>query len=177
MSPFTQKNRYGSSPFNTSDAVANAATHSTTTSNGNGIPDDISPRPERKTNKQDRVGRNEGKERKGRNGGEPNAPQIPNPISLRHPKILVFPSNYMTAATAHLPSHVACVNKTICFHFRNEDLDSARQLGKLEEALQLFQQIPQPDVYSYDIMLSCYFQNSDIVVRTITGQYQNSEFS
>ncbi|KAL5985794.1 Pentatricopeptide repeat-containing protein, mitochondrial [Asimina triloba] len=91
----------------------------------------------------------------------------------------------MTAATAHLPSHVACLNKTIRFHLRNGDLDSARQvfdktfpktnfswnllltgysrLGKLEEALQLFQQIPQPDVYSYNIMLSCYFQNSDIV--------------
>ncbi|KAL5985334.1 hypothetical protein ACLOJK_027315 [Asimina triloba] len=106
-------------------------------------------------------------------------------LSLPHPKILIFPSNYVTAATAHIPSHVACVNKTIRFHLRNGDLDFARQvfnktlsktnfswnllltgysrLGKLEDALQLFQQIPQSDVYSYIIMLSCYFQNSDIV--------------
>lgn len=34
--------------------------------------------------------------------------------------------------------------------------------GMLEQALQLFQQIPQPNAYSFNILLLCYFHNSEL---------------
>ncbi|KAJ0968597.1 hypothetical protein J5N97_025514 [Dioscorea zingiberensis] len=75
-------------------------------------------------------------------------------------------------------------NKAIITHIRNGDLDSARKVfdampekttiswnsmlagfskqpGKLHDALHLFAKIPQPDVVSYNTLLSCYMLNSD----------------
>ncbi|XP_058093269.1 pentatricopeptide repeat-containing protein At4g16835, mitochondrial-like [Magnolia sinica] len=112
--------------------------------------------------------------------------QLRNHTSAPPPKILVFPANNVTTAAAGaLVTDVISLNKTIRFHLRNGDLDSARQVfekmpvktnfswnliltgysrpGKLEEALQLFERILQPDVYSFNIMLACYFQNSEVV--------------
>ncbi|KAJ4978655.1 hypothetical protein NE237_009435 [Protea cynaroides] len=82
-------------------------------------------------------------------------------------------------------SDVVSANKVIMNHIRAGDLDSAlcvfknmtirttitwnsilgwysRTPGKLKEARQLFDHIPQPDVVSFNTMLACYFRNSDI---------------
>ncbi|CAO2826869.1 unnamed protein product [Amaranthus hypochondriacus] len=38
----------------------------------------------------------------------------------------------------------------------------SRKSGMLAEARQLFDKIPEPDVFSFNTMLSCYFRNSDV---------------
>ncbi|XP_038678764.1 pentatricopeptide repeat-containing protein At4g16835, mitochondrial [Tripterygium wilfordii] len=76
-------------------------------------------------------------------------------------------------------------NKTITSYVRSGDLDSALQFfngmavkttvtwnsiltgyskrpGKVTQARELFDKIPQPDTVSYNIMLSCYIHNHDI---------------
>ncbi|XP_042514639.1 pentatricopeptide repeat-containing protein At4g16835, mitochondrial [Macadamia integrifolia] len=82
-------------------------------------------------------------------------------------------------------SDVVSANKIIMNYIREGDLDSAlcvfesmtirttvtwnsmlawysKTPGKLKEARQLFDHIPQPDVVSFNTMLACYFRNSDI---------------
>ena len=76
-------------------------------------------------------------------------------------------------------------NRLITRHVRSGDLNSALRVfegitfkttitwnsmlagyssrrGKINEARQLFDRIPEPDVFSYNIMLSCYLHNADV---------------
>ncbi|XP_065857149.1 pentatricopeptide repeat-containing protein At4g16835, mitochondrial [Euphorbia lathyris] len=85
----------------------------------------------------------------------------------------------------HKINDVILSNKTITSYIRSGDLDSAltvfhnmkvrttvtwnsilaaysKKRGKINEAQQLFDKIPEPDTISYNTMLACYIHNSDM---------------
>ncbi|KAL0331500.1 UNVERIFIED_CONTAM: Pentatricopeptide repeat-containing protein, mitochondrial [Sesamum angustifolium] len=103
----------------------------------------------------------------------------PNPLQSPAPQ---FPG---TVSHPHETDHVVLSNKTIISYIRRGDLNSAMEVflnmkmrttvswnsilsgfsskpGKLKEAQNLFDKIPEPDTVSYNVMLACYFKNAAV---------------
>ncbi|KAL2233001.1 UNVERIFIED_CONTAM: Pentatricopeptide repeat-containing protein, mitochondrial [Sesamum indicum] len=115
----------------------------------------------------------------------PNAdsnPQLLPSISSPNPLQSQFPS---TRRHPHEINHVVMSNKKITSYIRRGDLNSAMEVflnmkmrttvtwnsilsgfsskpGKLKEAEDLFDKIPEPDTVSYNVMLACYFKNAAV---------------
>ncbi|KAF9591217.1 hypothetical protein IFM89_002872 [Coptis chinensis] len=91
----------------------------------------------------------------------------------------------LSSQSQPLDLNIVSSNKMITNYIRSGDLNSARAVfenmivkttvtwnsilagyskkpGKLNEAIKLFDEIPEPDVFSYNTMLACYFHNFDI---------------
>ncbi|XP_051114707.1 pentatricopeptide repeat-containing protein At4g16835, mitochondrial [Andrographis paniculata] len=119
-----------------------------------------------------------------RNIPSPNAHSIPHTqtsSSARFPIQQVVEEEEPAAEA----SHVISCNKRITSYIRRGDLTSALKIfhsmttrttvtwnsilaglsnkpGKLQDAHHLFDEIPQPDTVSYNLMLSCYFKNGAV---------------
>ncbi|WJZ82524.1 hypothetical protein VitviT2T_002278 [Vitis vinifera] len=105
-------------------------------------------------------------------------PFLPHPL----PKPDSIPS---TPFGQQKSSNVISSNRVITNHIRSGDLNSALRVfesmtvkttvtwnsmlagysnrrGKIKVARQLFDRIPEPDIFSYNIMLACYLHNADV---------------
>ncbi|XP_071722279.1 pentatricopeptide repeat-containing protein At4g16835, mitochondrial-like [Rutidosis leptorrhynchoides] len=94
-----------------------------------------------------------------------------------------FSSGNVTQSTRNSDSNIASSNKIISNYIRSRDLESAlrvfnnmpfkstvtwnsilslysRKRGKLDDAQQVFDKIPEPDAFSYNIMLFSYIANA-----------------
>ncbi|KAK4389557.1 Pentatricopeptide repeat-containing protein, mitochondrial [Sesamum angolense] len=118
----------------------------------------------------------------------PNAdsnPQLLRSISSPNPLQSPAPQFPGTLSHPHETNHVVLSNKKIISYVRRGDLNSAMEVfvnmkmrttvtwnsilsgfsskpGKLKEAQDLFDKIPEPDTVSYNVMLACYFKNAAV---------------
>nr|GLL44667.1 pentatricopeptide repeat-containing protein At4g16835, mitochondrial [Ipomoea trifida] len=117
-----------------------------------------------------------------------NSPSSPSSYSSNQsdliPRKPKFLNKFKRNETSEFSSIVSC-NKRISSYIRSMDLDSAlrvfesmavrttvtwnsilagfsRKPGKFQEACEMFDKIPEPDVVSYNIMLVCYLNNAGI---------------
>ncbi|KAK6146369.1 hypothetical protein DH2020_020238 [Rehmannia glutinosa] len=109
----------------------------------------------------------------------PNADSIPQAFPSISSPTSRFPSNF------NHQREIISSNRKITSYIRCGDLNSALEVflsmkvrstvtwnsiltgfsskpGKLKEAQQLFDKIPEPDTVSYNVMLACYFRNADV---------------
>ncbi|GKV10811.1 hypothetical protein SLEP1_g22122 [Rubroshorea leprosula] len=114
----------------------------------------------------------------------PNKEAVPANFDSQTPP-LVRTTDPSFQSSAHIHSDVISSNKIIARYIRSGNIDSALRIfnrmavkttvtwnsilagclkvpGKMKEAQQLFDKIPQPDAVSYNIMLACYVQNSGL---------------
>ncbi|KAL8064655.1 hypothetical protein ABFX02_01G105300 [Erythranthe guttata] len=114
------------------------------------------------------------------------APTVHYPTAYSVPQTISSNSSSPQLPTEFYHSrHIISSNKKITSYIRCGDLNSALEVfssmkvrttitwnsilagfsskpGKLKDAQHLFDEIPQPDIFSYNVMLACYFKNSAI---------------
>ncbi|CAL5411208.1 unnamed protein product [Camellia sinensis] len=122
-------------------------------------------------------------------------PATSSPLSAQQTHV----SNNSTPSGQCKFTDVISSNKMIANHIRSGDLDSALRVfenmtarttitwnsilagfskkpGKVKEARQWFDRIPEPDTVSFNTMLACYLHNADIgSARTFFGQIPNKD--
>ncbi|KAL6582357.1 hypothetical protein OROMI_006371 [Orobanche minor] len=111
-------------------------------------------------------------------------PLIHNPNANSNPQAISSSISQLPSKHNHWREIVSS-NRNITSYIRRGDLDSALEVflsmkekstvtwnsilvgfsskpGKLKEAQDLFDKIPEPDTVSYNVMLACYFRNADV---------------